>query len=66
MTSFCARRICVETARDLNSKKVCAEAKNNHRAGARYLNLHVCKKHKVDGAGTTRFPYEYLYHTLGS
>ena len=29
------------------------------------LRRWLCKKHKVDGAGTTRFPYEYLYDTLG-
>jgi RNA-directed DNA polymerase len=29
------------------------------------LRRWLCKKHKVNGAGTTRFPYEYLYDTLG-
>lgn len=29
------------------------------------LRRWLCKKHKVPGAGTTRFPDDYLYHTLG-
>jgi group II intron reverse transcriptase/maturase len=31
----------------------------------RRLRRWLCKKHKVPGAGTTRFPDNYLYHTLG-
>ena len=29
------------------------------------LRRWLCKKHKVPGAGTSRFPDEYLYHELG-
>jgi group II intron reverse transcriptase/maturase len=29
------------------------------------LRRWLCKKHKVPGAGTTRFPDDYLYQTLG-
>jgi RNA-directed DNA polymerase len=29
------------------------------------LRRWLCKKHKVDSTGTTRFSYEYLYDTLG-
>ena len=29
------------------------------------LRRWLCKKHKVASTGTTRFPYEYLYDTIG-
>lgn len=29
------------------------------------LRRWLCKKHKVQGRGTARFPDEYLYETLG-
>lgn len=31
----------------------------------RRLRQWLCAKHKVPGRGTSRFPYEYLYQTLG-
>ena len=31
----------------------------------RRLHRWLCRKHKVRNSGASRFPYEYLYDTLG-
>ena len=35
------------------------------RHACRRLRQWLCKKHKVRGAGTSRYPDNYLYHELG-